>query len=211
MQFPISGGSEELQKIYLKSRRLKSFKRGERIYQAAEKCGGICVLEKGLVGLVYHSAKGSDHLLRLFKAGQFFGHRSYFAEEDHHATALALEQCEVGFLDRELFEGILASEPGLIRIILKTTAKELRRAEIHRVIVSEEDVLARTAHALLVLKEMDPKHSWTRSEIANFCASTSPSIVRALTRLEDEGLIQQKGREILILRPEELAQIGQEP
>ncbi len=191
-------------------REARSYKRGDRVYAVGAPASGIYILRKGLVGLVYQSAKGSDHLLRVFKSGQFFGHRSFFADEPHHATALALEVVEADFVPREAVEHVFRMDPKFARIVIESLARELRHAEIWRVLVSEQDVLARTAHSVVILKDLDPEHPWTRAEIANFCASTAPSVVRALTELESRGLIRQSGRSIEIIDRWGLLQIETE-
>lgn len=198
-------------KSFVEARREpRTFKRGDRIYTIDDPSAGLYILRKGLVGLVYHSAKGSDHLLRIFKTGQFFGHRSFFADEPHHATALALEQIEVDFVPRDAVEHVFRMDPKFARIVIVSLAKELRHAEIWRVLVSEQDVLARTAHSVVILKDLDPEHPWTRAEIANFCASTPPSVVRALAELEARGLVRQTGRAIEIVDRWGLLQIETE-
>lgn len=70
--------------------------------------------------------------------------------------------------------------------------------------ILENQILPRTAQALVYLKELHPAHKWTRQEIANFSASTVSTIIKALAELEAKGLIRQEGRSIDILNREGL-------
>lgn len=198
-------------RVYLEKHRVrKSYKRGETVYNMGEAPAGLYLIESGLVGLVFHSAKGSDHLLRLFKSGQVFAHRSYFAKEHHHAAAVAFEPTEASLIRHDAIEEIIRIDPEFLRYMIEFLAKELRSAELQRVLVSETGVLVRVAHAVAVMKDFDPTHRWTRSEIANFCASTTPTVVRALAELEFRGLIKQSGREIEVIDRDTLLHLEDE-
>jgi CRP-like cAMP-binding protein len=70
--------------------------------------------------------------------------------------------------------------------------------------ILENQILSRTAQTIIYLKDIHPNHNWTRQEIANFCASTVSTIIKAMAELEDMGLISQKGRSIDILDREGL-------
>jgi CRP-like cAMP-binding protein len=179
------------------------FKRGDKIYQQGNSPLGIYVVKKGLVGLTaLASTSGKEHLLRFFKEGQFFGHRSLFSNEDHHATAIALEITNVKLIPKELMLNVLEKNPILYKEIVIVLAMELRRCEQQRVMILENQILARTAQSLIYLKDLHPEHNWTRQEIANFCASTVSTIIKALAYLEEKGLISQNGRSIdIINRP----------
>lgn len=176
------------------------FKRGESIYRQGESPQGIYFVETGLIGLVLLAAgSGKEHLLRFFKQGQFFGHRSLFANEEYHASTIALETTCVKLIKKDIIFQTLKERPELYRNVVRILSHELRRSEVQRVMILENQVLARTAQALIYLKDLHPDHHWTRLEIANFTASTVSTIIKALSQLEMEGLIEQKGRAINIL------------
>ncbi len=98
----------------------------------------------------------------------------------------------------------IANSPVLLKDVVVVLAKELRQAEIQHVMILENQILARAAQALIYLKDLHPEHSWTRQEIANFCASTVSTIIKTLAELEARGLILQEGRAITILNREGL-------
>lgn len=186
----------------------KSYKKGEAIYRAGEKPSGIYLLLSGLVGLVGVSQKGGEHLLRLFHRGQFFGHRALFAKQDYHANSICLERSEVAFMAAEDVWDNMSKDPTLSFAFLERLAQEVGHAEMLRIQLTEQDVFNRTAAAVVYLKDIEPNHLWTRDEIAKFVASTGPSVIRALAQLEQEGLIEQKGREIIVLNRDALIEIS---
>ncbi len=187
---------------------LLNFKRGDKIYEAGNTPRGIYFIESGLVGLlIIGSESGKEHLLRFFKEGQFFGHRSLFSEEPYHGNTVALESCKIRLVPKNVVLNSLNKHPVMYKEILLVTSKELRRCENQHVMILENQILSRTAQALIYLKDLYPDHSWTRQEIANFCASTVSTIIKAMAELEDMGLISQKGRNIEILKRNELLQM----
>lgn len=180
------------------------FKRGDTVYKVEDHPKGLYFVEKGLVGLMLLGVSGKEHLLRFFKEGQFFGHRALFSNESYHGTTVVLEPVKLKFIPTDTVLKIMDHHPELYKILVEVLSKELRRSEIQHVMILENQILARTAQAVVYLKELHPDHPWTRQEIANFCASTVSTIIKALAELEELGHIQQEGRSIKILNRDAL-------
>lgn len=186
----------------------KEFKRGDVVYNMGDAPRGIYFVEKGLVGLtIMGPASGKEHLLRFFKCGQFFGHRALFSHEGYHGTTTVLEPTTLVLVPRETVLSALDRNPQLYRDVLSVVARELRRCEEQHVMILENQILSRIGQAIIYLKELHPDHNWTRQEIANFCASTVSTVIKALSELEDMGLIKQDGRVIQILDREALVSL----
>lgn len=176
------------------------FKRGDHIYSQGETPKGIYFVKSGLVGLTMISSKsGKEHLLRFFRQGQFFGHRSMFSKEGYHGNAVALESTQIKFVPKEAVLSGIEKNKSLLEDVVLVLSKELRRCETQHVMILENEILVRVAQSLVYLKDLHPEHSWTRQEIANFCASTVSTVIKALTELEESGFISQEGRSISIL------------
>jgi len=187
------------------SSRILTKKRGEFIYQEGDQPDGLYFLDEGLVGLLLvGAASGKEHLLRFFRKGQFFGHRSLFAQEGYHGSTVALETSSIKVVPKSVILGALDRFPVLYKELTLVLSKQLRRCEVQHVMILENQILSRTAQALIYLKDLHPDHMWTRQEIANFCASTTSTIIKALAELESMGLIGQQGRKIEILDREAL-------
>ncbi|WP_295904873.1 Crp/Fnr family transcriptional regulator [uncultured Bdellovibrio sp.] len=187
---------------------LKTFKRGDVIYRAGEEPQNIYFVESGLVGLALWGESGKDHLVRLFKQGQIFGHRSLFAQEKYHATATVIDESQIRFLNKSQMRERMKGNCDLAEKLLETLAKELRQAEARQLVLNEKDATTRIAEAVVYLKELHPQYDWTRQEIADFCGSTTPTVIRTLAKFADDGLIEQRGREIVILNRDLLLSQG---
>lgn len=180
-------------------------KRGEHVYRHGDLPRGIYFVKQGLVGLVLVGASsGKEHLVRFFRQGQFFGHRALFSNEGYHGNSVALEPTLLKLVPKEVIMTAIEKHPHLLRGVVTVLSKELRRCEMHQVMILENQILVRTAQALVYLKDLHPDHNWTRQEIANFCASTVSTIIKALSELEKMELIRQDGRSIQILKRDAL-------
>ncbi len=195
----------EAEKEFERSAVVLELKRGEKVYQEGGSPRGLYFIESGLVGLVLLGAtSGKEHLVRFFRAGQFFGHRSLFANEGYHGTTTVMQPTVLRLIPRETVLSVLDKYPKLYKEILMVVSKELRRSEVQHVRILENHILPRTAQALVYLKDLHPEHKWTRQEIANFCASTVSTVIKALAELEGMGLIRQAGRSIEVLNRDAL-------
>lgn len=180
-------------------------KRGESVYRQGDLPRGLYLVEKGLVGFVVIGASsGKEHLLRFFRQGQFFGHRALFSNEGYHGSTVVLEPTQLRLISKDLVLQTIEQNPTLLKEVVQVLAKELRHSETHQVMILENQIKVRVAQALVYLKDLHPEHNWTRQEIANFCASTVSTVIKALTELEALQLIRQDGRSIHVLNRDEL-------
>lgn len=196
---------DEVRVEFQKSTQPLKFKRGEYVYRSGDQSHGLYFVVEGLVGLTMIGASsGREHLLRFFTQKQFFGHRALFSNEGYHASALVLENSQINLIPRLVVCEMLAKYPQMYREIINVMARELRRAEEQHVMILENEILSRTAQSLVYLKEIKPDHNWTRQEIANYCGSTVSTVIKAMAELEEQGLIEQTGREFKLLNREKL-------
>ncbi|MCS6837281.1 MAG: Crp/Fnr family transcriptional regulator [Bdellovibrionaceae bacterium] len=200
----------EKQLLWFQSAIPQSYQKGDIIYHQGEPHKGLFYIQKGVVGIRHTTHSGREHLLRLYKCHSFFGHKALLTHEPYFANAFAMEPVQLLFLPKgqalELFE----KNPLFYRELADLLAKDLARCEIQRVMILENQILARTAQAIVYLKEFFPNRHWTRQEIADFIASTSTTVIKALGELERRGLIEQSGRHIIIKDREGLLAIHED-
>jgi len=189
----------EFQEAIFDSAALLEFKRGDYIYRLGDEPKGIYIVEHGLVAIVLFGVSGKEHLMRFFRAGQFFGHRSLFASQPYHASTQALEPTAVRFIPKKVIFALFELHPHLYAQIVQRLAIELQHCELQQVMLLDQQILPRVARAVVYLKEIHPSYRWTRQELAGFCASTTSTVIKALAELEDMGLIKQSGRSIEII------------
>ncbi|MFW7380657.1 MAG: Crp/Fnr family transcriptional regulator [Oligoflexus sp.] len=189
----------EIRDLLSKSSQKLEFKRGDFIYRSGDAPRGFYLVEEGLIAIVIVGANGKDHLMRFFRPGQFFGHRSLFAEQAYHASTQALEPTAVRLIPKSVIFSVLLSHPHLYAPIVQQLALELRQCELQQVMLLDQQIMPRVARAVVYLKDIHPSYRWTRQELAAFCASTTSTVIKVLAELEGMGLLKQRGREIEII------------
>ena len=178
--------------------------KGDIIYHQGDAPTGIYHVKSGHIGLITITPNGNESLLRVFGPNYFFGHRSLISNEDYHATTLSLVDCEMVFIPKDDFDEIVHENPNILMHVAQVLAKELRRAENKFRDLALSNVTSRIMQTLAFIKSRYPDHKWTRKEIGEYCGAKTETVSRVLGRLEKEGLIQKKGRSIIIPSTEDL-------
>ncbi len=178
--------------------------KGDIIYHQGDAPTGIYHVKNGHIGLITITPNGNESLLRVFGPNYFFGHRSLISNEDYHATTLSLVDCEMVFIPKDDFDEIVHENPNILMHVAQVLAKELRRAENKFRDLALSNVTSRIMQTLAFIKSRYPDHKWTRKEIGEYCGAKTETVSRVLGRLEKEGLIQKKGRSIIIPSTEDL-------
>lgn len=181
------------------------FKAGQVIFYADNDPLGIFTIQSGLVKLEVTSSSGAAHTLRMMGPGAALGYRSLFANEPYHASAIAVEDCELCFISKADIMNVFTKHPELALKLLSHISKDLRIAEEKWMGQMDKGAAERIAEALLFLQDHFLHQNWTRREIAQWAGTTPETVIRTLAQFEKEGLIDQTdGRSIRILEKEKL-------
>lgn len=192
-----SAGAQSLEILNCKSFR-REFHKGQHLYDQGQKPELIFFIDSGIVALVGNCSQGSEILLRLFGPTQILGHRSVLAQEDYHASAIALEPVKARCLSAAVFQSLLKSDDEIASTVFRYLARELRQQEERLCALSDKPVAARIAEGLIYLLRFQNIHNFTRRQIAEYCGTTEPTVIRTLAKFVQENLIITKGKKIEI-------------
>lgn len=176
----------------------KTLKKGTYIYNAGDNPTHLYMVKSGIVGLFYNEESGHETFLRIFSNGAIFGHRSYLAQENYHATTMALNQCDLALVPIESINKQVKSDPQTLFCLAKLLATELGEAERRMSSMATQNVTKRVGETLVYLKLRYPDHKWTRKEIAEYSATTLETVTRIMTQLTQDGTIIKNGRDFEI-------------
>jgi len=176
------------------------FQAGQTVFYAGNDPIGIFSVQSGLVKLEVISPSGSAHTIRFVGPGGALGYRSLFASEPYHATAIAVEDCELCFIPKSDIVNLFKTHPEVAMRLMQHLSKDLRQAESKWLDQMDKGAAERVAEAILFLNDHFSHQGWTRKEIAQWAGTTPETVIRTLALFEKEGLIDQsEGREIHIL------------
>lgn len=202
----ICSADPEIWKMLEKSKVKSQFKVGQVIFYQGTTPLGLYAVSSGLVKLDYHSEEGYSHTLRYVGPGGVLGYRSLFAQEDYHATATVVEECEVCFIPKTTVMDIFKNHPETALRIMAILSKDLRIAENKWTDQMDKEASARIAEAVLFLQDNFTHQNWTRREIAEWAGTTPETVIRTLAYLEKEGYIDQsQGRNVKVIDRKALA------
>lgn len=190
------------------SRTVNVYEPGQVIFYQGNPCLGIYCVEQGEVALRRTDEAGHSAIVRLAHAGQTLGYRSFFADSTYSASAEALTECRVCFVDRAAVRRLLDANPSLGLQFLQRVAQELAESEESRLVASTMPARARLAHLLLSLRERCGRITeagdlvidlpLSRQDLAALLGTRPETVSRAIRALEDDGVAEFSGRHVLV-------------
>lgn len=190
------------------------FKKGQVIFHEGNPPMGLYCLHQGVIKLTKTGINGRESITRLVLPGDVIGHRSLFNNENYLATATALEDATVCFLDRNFIQRILHDEPSVSLKLIQLLSRDMGQAESRMASLVQKSVPERIVDFLLMLNDsfgvklpsgkikLDLK--LTREEIASLVGTTNETVIRCISDLKSQGIVEQDGKYIIILNLSEL-------
>lgn len=157
---------------------------------------------------------GKESIVRIASRGDVIGHRSIFTDQFYSATATALEDSSVCFIDEKYIIKLVKEQPSVACNLISLSGRDLGAAENKVASFSKKNVRERVPEFFLLLKEShgvkDEKGHWritlklSREEMASIVGTATETLIRFISELRDEGIIDQEGKEVTILDEEKL-------
>jgi CRP/FNR family transcriptional regulator len=185
------------------------FKKGDTVFWEGDAPQWLCLVKKGKVKILKHTAAGRDILLEVVPAGEIFGAVAVLDEKPYPATAAAMEPSTVLKLRRCDLVPLTAKNPNLVRELSIALGQRLRQAHNLARSLAAESVESRIAGLLIRLAEQrglqaPDKKSVTidvplsRRDIADMAGTTIETAIRILSRFTKEGWIHTEGKRITL-------------
>jgi len=195
----------------------QNYKKGEIIFKEGDKPIGLICLSEGKVKVFKEGVGGREQIVRMAKPIGFIGYRALFAEENHSATAVAIEDCTISIINRDTIYRLLRTNPELSLSIIKSFASELGFSNNRTVTLTQKHIRGRLAESLIFLKdtygfeddESTIKIYLSREDIANLSNMTTSNAIRTLSTFAGEEVIGIDGRKIKILNLQKLERISE--
>jgi CRP/FNR family transcriptional regulator, polysaccharide utilization system transcription regulator len=115
----------EEKELIRKSHTCALFRKGEIIFKEGDKPTALICLSDGKVKVFKEGVGGREQIVRMAKPVSFIGYRALFAEENHTATAVAIEDSIVCIIDKDVVYRLLRVNSNLSLSIIKSFATEL--------------------------------------------------------------------------------------
>lgn len=191
-----------------KSKIINQYQPHQIIFYANTQPYGLFCVQKGKVKIFKGEAKGEHSIVRLAGPGDLIGYRSLLADEPYTATAETLEETAICFFDKSLFFNILKSDAQITLNLIQGLARDLRHSEEQLTALAHKKVKERFTELLLRLKDkygikvdtgVKLDILLTRVEMAEMVSTTPESIIRQINEFKQEGLVEARGRYLILL------------
>ena len=207
----------ELVDLVNDQKRSNLYRKGQIVFYEGNPSYGLFCLNSGRVKLFKMTTEGKRLTLRIAEPGDQLGHLSLLSGQPYSASAEALEDSVICFIDRKIIFPILSEQKDVSWAILQNLAKEMIVAQNRAIDIAHRSVRERMAGLLLLLNEkygheheegilLDLKLS--RSDLADLIGISEETSVRVLTDFREELLIRDQNRQILLLAQEKLSDIA---
>ena len=181
------------------SKVVSEYKRGQFVFHAGSFSSGLYCIKAGVIKVEAESPSGHGHILEVLQAGDFLGYKSLFADEPYKASAIAHEDSAVCFIPKDSILALVRKYPDVALKLLSNLSKEVRETESRFCNQIDKGASQRVAEAVLFLKEKFVGQKWTRKDIAEWAGTTPETVMRILAEFDENGIIEQVSRRIIIL------------
>lgn len=190
-----------------------TYKKGQTLFVQGNHPYGIYCISKGNIKLTKTGVDGKETIVRIVHDGDILGHRSLFTDDNYSATATAMEDTEVCFIDKKFIIKLIEKNPSVALNVINKLSRDMGAAEQKLSSFHQKNVRERLAELLLSLKTChgvkDGKR-WkidlklTREEMATMIGTANETVIRFMTEFKDAGIIEQEGKVLYITDEEEL-------
>lgn len=212
----------ELEKVALEDidshKIVNTFKKGQTLFVQGNPPYGMYCISSGNIKVTQIGADGKESIVRIASSGDVLGHRSIFTDHYYNATATAIDETQVCFLDKKYILKMVEEKPSVACNLIARLGRDLGAAENRISSFYQKNVRERLAELLLLLKEshgvrednnrikLDIK--LTREEMASIIGTASETLIRFMSELKQEGYIEQSGKIIYIINEEGLIEFA---
>lgn len=169
---------------------------------------GLYFIYKGKVKTVKTGINGREQIVRLTKNGDIIGFRGFGTAKRYLIGAYALEDTILCHFNNNDMMDLLKNVPEVTFDLMLFYAEELNKSENNVRKIAHMNVRERVIDTLLYIHRkfghanqlLDLELS--RKEIADFAGTTEEQVIRVLSSLKKELLIQTSGKKIGVLEPD---------
>lgn len=199
-----------------RERKIRKLAKKEVLFHEGDELRQVAYLVHGKVRTYKINNDGKEFVTGLHGVGDFVGYMGLLENGRAMETAEALEDAEIALIPREDLLALLYKDRDVSIRFIKMLARNVKEKEQHLLQLAYASVRQRVAQALLRVHERFTKGAATdlgvrisRDDLASIVGTATESLIRCLTDLKEEGLIDTQGRDIRIVDKHRLEKVAQ--
>ncbi len=191
------------------------YKKGEVVFHEGGIPHGVFCVSKGKMKVFKTGFDGRDQIIRFAQEGDMLGYRSLLSNEKYNVTVTCIEDSSICFIPKETVLKLISENNVLALNIMKAACLELGEATRLITNLAQKSIKERLAEVLLILQSnfgLDENNAiqvvLTREEIASMVGTATESVIRMLSDFDKEGIIELKGKQIMLIDNKKLVEIA---
>ncbi len=193
------------------------YRKGEVIFREGAYPSGIYYIRNGKVKKYKVDSESRERIIYVANTGEILGYHAILSSDNYPDSAAVLEESIIVFIPREDFLKALDQSDVLNRRLLKTLSHEFAVMANNLAVFSQRSVRERLALQLIVVREkykegfepgMPVEINMSRDDLASLVGTAREHVVRMLTEFKAEGIVETKGRKIIVLDVKKLVAIA---
>ena len=194
-----------------------TYKKGDTIFREGAVPTGIYYIRSGKVKKFKIDKEGREQIIYVANTGELIGYHAVLADDRYADSAATLEESLISFIPRHHFLQAVDRSSILSKRLLKTLSHEFTVFANSLALFAHRSVRERLALQLVVLREKYKKdfHEGmaveivlSREDLASIVGTARENVVRILSDFKEEGILQTKGRKIIVLDVKRLVAIA---
>ena len=193
------------------------YRKNATIFYEGDPGEGFHYLKTGKVKIIKMTDDGREHIINILSPGDLFAEVLLFNNQAYPATAIAVEDSQVGVIKNSDLEKLILRNNELALQLIKALSQRLLFAQGKIKNLALHDVKARTAETLLDLghkhgKELPNGHiritlDMSRQDLAALVGTTRETVTRTLSALKKDKLIDFDTHAITLLAKDKLKRL----
>ncbi|MDP2688580.1 MAG: Crp/Fnr family transcriptional regulator [Deltaproteobacteria bacterium] len=196
---------------------ISSYRKREMVFMEGDECTGLYIIRTGRVKVVRSASSGKEQIISILNPGDMLGFEVFYEGKFYRNSAVAMEECELCYIEKNSFFHILEKEPEIARKLIISMGKELNHT-YERIgnlgLMNAKEKLGHLLYSLAkeygVQQDGGVKLNLTlsRLEIAELLGITQETSIRLLKSFKEEGVLDIRRKEIFIKSLDRLKDFG---
>lgn len=180
---------------------IKHYSKKTNIYNEGDMPGNIYLINKGKIKTWKMSSDGKEFVSGILAQGDFFGYLSVLENKPYTDSATAIDDADLVLIPQPDFIALITYNQHISAGFIRMLANNISEKEERLLGLAYNSVKARTAAALFSLHhKMQPEGiiKVSRDNLAGLVGTSPESLIRTLSDLKNEKVIETDGKEIKI-------------
>lgn len=189
------------------------FKANQSVFSLFAPVFGVYFIQTGTVKIFLTGANGNKQIVRFASQGHLFGHRGS-KNETYGFNASSMNDSVICFIENHLLNDLFENNPMFSVSVMMYYSQELRKMENRLKNMAQMCIREKISDAINMLWESfgtNKNHELEvpriREVIADIAGTNIEQVSRQISDFEVEGIIQRRGKKIVLKDPEKLKKI----